>query len=60
MTLEKTREYHKRYYEEHKNDPGYKAKQAANHKRWVENNRDRWNAYLKDYRRTRKKGADNE
>lgn len=40
---------HKAYYERHKNDPTFKAKQKANHDRWIEKNRDRWNAYLKAY-----------
>jgi hypothetical protein len=47
------------YYANHKYDPEYKAKQAANHKSWYEKNRDEWNAYRREYRRNRKaKGGD--
>lgn len=60
MSKEKCTEYNKKWYEKHKNDPEYKAKQAANHKRWFENNRDKWYAYHNEYRRTHKKGVDNE
>ena len=57
---ERAAKYRKRYYEAHKDDPEYKAKQAANHKRWLENNREKWYAYQNKYRRNHKKGADNE
>lgn len=43
------REYAKRYYEKHKNDEDYKARQKANLKRWREKNRDKWNAYQNEY-----------
>lgn len=43
------REYNRRYYEKHKNDEDYKARQKANHKRWREKNRDKWNAYQNEY-----------
>jgi hypothetical protein len=51
---EKAREYGKKYYAEHKDDPEYKAKRNANTKRWIAENRDRWNAYRREYRRKRK------
>lgn len=52
------RERNKRYYAEHKDDPEYKAKHNELSKKWVEENRDRWNAYQREYRRKRKAEGD--
>ena len=49
-----------KWYEEHKNDPEYKARRDATTRRWVKKNRDKWNAYQREYKRTHKKGAGNE
>lgn len=57
MTKDKKAAYNKKWYEAHKDDPEYKAKQAANHKRWLENNREKWYTYHNEYRRNRKKGV---
>lgn len=51
---EAVRETQRSYYANHKDDPEFKAKQAANHKSWQEKNRDKWNAYHREYRRNRK------
>ena len=45
------REYLKKYYEVHKNDPDFKDKQKRWHDKWIENNRDKWNAYCREYRK---------
>lgn len=37
--------YNKAYYEKHKNDPEFIAKQQANHARWQRENKDYVNAY---------------
>lgn len=56
---EAVREQQRSYYANHKDDPEFKAKRAANHKSWQEKNRDKWNAYHREYRRNRKaKGGD--
>lgn len=47
----------KKFYEKHKNDPKYKARNAESTKRWRENNRDKWNAYCRE-RYHRKKLAE--
>ena len=52
------REQGKQYYAEHKDDPEYKAKRGANYKRWREKNKDKWNAYQREYRRKRKGGTE--
>lgn len=44
----------KEWYYSHKNDPEFKKKAYANTKRWIENNRDKWNAYYREYKRKRK------
>jgi hypothetical protein len=57
MTKEEHIERNKRWYEKHKNDPEYKARRDATTKRWIKNNRDRWNAYQRAYRKARKEGT---
>lgn len=47
---EKEKAWHKAWREKHKNDPEYKAKMRENTKRWRENNREYWNAYVRDYK----------
>lgn len=41
-------------YEKHKNDPEYKAKRNDAVKRWQKNNRDKWNAYCREYYKRKK------
>lgn len=60
MTKDKYAPYNKKWYEAHKDDPEYKARRDATTKRWIKNNRDKWNDYQREYKRTHKKGADNE
>lgn len=57
---EKVREYNKAYYQRHKQEIREKYKEARKEatKRWIENNRDKWNAYQREYQRNRR--ADNE
>lgn len=51
---EAVRDQLSRYYEKHKDDPEFKAKRADICARWQEKNRDKWNAYQREYRRNRK------
>jgi hypothetical protein len=44
----------KRHYHSHKHDPEFKKKRNERVKRWIDNNRDRWNAYQREYYRKRK------
>ena len=44
----------KSYYERHKNDEDFKARIKAAQKRWREKNRDKWNAYYREYRNRKK------
>ena len=48
------RERNKRYRERHKNDPEYKAKRKAHHQKWLEKNREKWNAYMRERSKTKK------
>lgn len=48
------KEYDKRYRERHKNDPEYKAKRKAHHQKWLEKNREKWNAYVLARRKAKK------
>lgn len=45
---EKNRENAKRYYDSHKGDPEFIKKQREAHKRYVEKNREKWNAYNRE------------
>lgn len=51
---EKSRAYHREYYQKHKDDEGFKQRNKAAVTRWRANNRDRWNAYQREYARKRK------
>lgn len=51
---EQHREYCRQYYHDHKDDPEYKAKDYARHLEWQKKNKDKWNAYLREYRKARK------
>lgn len=44
----------KTYYENHKDDPEYKQMKKDSHNKWLEKNRDRWNAYQRERRKLRK------
>ena len=48
------RERNKRYRERHKNDPEYKAKRKAHHQKWLEKNREKWNAYMRERSQAKK------
>lgn len=48
----RARAYAKKYHEAHKDDPAYKAMKIANFEKWLEANRDYWNAYNAEYART--------
>ena len=50
---EKNRAYAKAYYQEHKNDEEFKQKNKASNRRWRENNREKWSAYCREYRKVR-------
>lgn len=54
---EKNRMASKAYYDRNKNDPEFMAKKRANAQRWIENNRERFNAYQRE-RYHRKKLAE--
>lgn len=50
------RRYHKEYYlAKVKDNPEKKAKRAEYHAKWQSENKDKWNAYRRKYRK-RKKG----
>ena len=51
---EKVKAQAKKAYEKHKNEPEYKARQAKVQKRWRENNREKWNAYYREYYKRKK------
>ena len=51
---EKQREYRKSYYQLHKNELSYKEARKEATKRWVEKNREKWNAYQREYCKKRK------
>jgi hypothetical protein len=57
-TWDETRDAHrvvcKKYYEKNKNDPEFKAMLRASQAKWLEKNRDKWNAYLREYRKRKK------
>lgn len=57
------REYFKKYYEEHKKELSEKKaeqykrnpeKYKAAHARWMQENREKWNAYMRERRRKAK------
>lgn len=49
------KEYCKKRYEERvKNNPEELAKRAEYHAKWQRENKDKWNAYLKEYRQRKK------
>lgn len=48
---DKVRECIKKYYEAHKNDPDFKEKQKQYNKKWLDNNREKYNAYQREYRK---------
>lgn len=39
------------YYAAHKDDPVFKRKAYENTKRWIENNRDKWNERQREYKK---------
>ena len=58
---DKIRECNKRYYETHryyhevtKNNPEQMAKRNEYHAKWQRENRDKWNAYVREYRRRKR------
>ena len=48
---EKQSEYMKKYYAEHKDDPEFMKQKRRTFERWLNNNRDRYNAYQREYQR---------
>lgn len=53
---EKMKQYAKTAYEKHvKNNPEAKAKRAAYHAKWQRENKEKWNAYMKEYRQRKGK-----
>lgn len=54
ISKEKAREYNKRHYDKNKDDPEFKEKRRKNHAEWLARNRDRWNAYVREYRMKKK------
>lgn len=48
---EKCRAYGKAYYHAHKNDADFKERQKISRDYWMKNNRDKWNAYCRGYRK---------
>lgn len=51
---EYSRKYAKEYYANNKDDPEFKRKQAENHAKWRKENREKWNAYRREYYRKKK------
>ena len=43
------------YYEKMKSDPDFVAKRKAYHAEWQKKNKDKWNAYVREYRRKKKR-----
>ena len=58
---EKAREYSRAYYQRHKEDINkdeqYKKLRAETSKRWIANNRDKWNKYQREYKRKMREKA---
>lgn len=52
--IESSRVYTRKYHNAHKNDPEYRRKRCECTKRWIEKNRDRWNAYQRERYHKRK------
>ena len=59
-----TKEYNAKYYREHKKEISEKKKQyylenkelvLARNRKWIENNREQWNAYVRNRRKKGKK-----
>ena len=52
---EKLKEYsRRRYHEKLKHNPEVMAKRAAYHAEWQKENKDKWNAYVREYRRKKR------
>jgi hypothetical protein len=54
----RSRKDSKNYYDRHKDEADFKQKKCAAVKNWVANNRERWNAYQREYKK--RKRANNE
>ena len=48
---EELKAYSKAYYASHKDDPEFKKKAYESEKRSIEKNREKWNAYYREYRK---------
>ena len=66
---EATKEYNAKYWAEHKKEISEKRKEAyqrdkdkikVRNKKWVEKNREKWNAYLREYRKAKKEANEKE
>lgn len=51
--MNKKQQYSKAYYLKHKDDPAYKARIAANNKKYRERHKEQYNEYQKKYMRER-------
>ena len=50
-TPEKQRENSKRYYDKHKHEEAFKQMHRDANRAWREKNREKWNAYYREYRK---------
>lgn len=54
MIKDNEKAYANRYYEKMKGDPDFLAKRKAYHAKWQRENKDKWNAYVREYRRKKR------
>lgn len=56
---DRVKAYAKKQYERKKQDPDYIARERAYHAKWQRENKDKWNAYCREWRRKKKAGETN-
>ena len=54
MIKDNANAYASNYYEKMKSDPDFVAKRQAYHAEWQKKNKDKWNAYIREWRRKKK------
>lgn len=59
MIKDNEKAYTNRYYEKMKGDPDFLAKRKAYHAEWQKKNKDKWNAYVREYRKKRAERSEN-